>query len=803
MGMFRQFPYSNFHEMNMDEIIKIVKNMLEEWAQYYAEWDAWMNQMNDDWSNYQEVMNEAWQNMQDFINNYFDNLDVQDEINNKIASMVQSGEFAGIVEPYIPPRVTAWLAEHITEPTGVVIDTSLTVSGACADAKVVGDAINGLGFWKGSSEFEQSEWGYTVFGGFPVIAGHTYKIAIKSDSDIGGTNVTLGLGSNGTTMIRTEALYKGYEWIKEATASSTNSRVFLASEVGTEGVVITASVTDLTAYDKADSIASAQELEYETNKFEYAITALKEALTNLKGLDIVAGVDWEIGKIDSTGNVPDIARIRTVNYIDIEDVIKIALSIDAGYRIGIHSYTSSYEYISDSGWLTGTRDFVPASNARYIRIVMSDTSDSLADISFATHLKTYALTVFYDKIGDIDGLIEVENNRLDASRFKIGSLNHGVYYDASTYPYRIATPTTMVFDVDKYITVENGYRYAYHTLSSSGSFIADSGWQTGIRKIPAGTYFRITMSTQPEGTTTPDIDTYCDALIVSNSIDECLKFSFNGESVNFNKQRYGIIDTTVNSKNPSDISVATVTAYQGFAYYGGVIFQGYSDDVIELLDFSTNTVIADLVVATGHSNCIAFLDEFYDAGDEFPLAIVSDTTANPKAYLVRITRSSATVIREITFDVADAGYYANVTVDNLNGILYTVGYTQPTWEDPTDNKMVIAKWDASSWTQNEDLSYTPLFIENFNVPFINTLQAPAFFNGKLFVPSSNWQNTNTLIYIIDPYTKRITNVISDFPDSIKTHELEGISFFEYNGDYAGLLKTNNPWDNYHLIVSNI
>ena len=141
MGIFRQFPYSNFHEMNMDEIIKIVKNMLEEWAQYYAEWDAWMNQMNDDWSNYQEVMNEAWQNMQDFINNYFDNLDVQNEINNKITSMVESGELATIVAPYIPPRVTEWLTANITQPVGVVIDTSLTVAGACADAKATGDAI--------------------------------------------------------------------------------------------------------------------------------------------------------------------------------------------------------------------------------------------------------------------------------------------------------------------------------------------------------------------------------------------------------------------------------------------------------------------------------------------------------------------------------------------------------------------------------------------------------------------------------------------------------------------------------------
>lgn len=145
MGVFRQFPYSNFHEMNMDEIIKIIKNMLEEWAQYHAEWDAWMGQMNDDWSNYQDVMNEAWQDMQDFINNYFDNLDVQNEINNKISAMVASGEFTDIVVPYIPARVTEWLSANITQPVGVVIDKALTVEGACADALSTGNAIQNVG----------------------------------------------------------------------------------------------------------------------------------------------------------------------------------------------------------------------------------------------------------------------------------------------------------------------------------------------------------------------------------------------------------------------------------------------------------------------------------------------------------------------------------------------------------------------------------------------------------------------------------------------------------------------------------
>lgn len=130
MGIFQQFPYSNFHEMNLDEIINIVKNMLNQWAEYYTEWDDWKEQVTRE-----------WQDMQDWINAYFDTLDVQQEINNKIVSMVNSGEFGAIVDPYIPPEVSAWLADHITQPTTPAIDTSLSVAGAAADAKATGDEI--------------------------------------------------------------------------------------------------------------------------------------------------------------------------------------------------------------------------------------------------------------------------------------------------------------------------------------------------------------------------------------------------------------------------------------------------------------------------------------------------------------------------------------------------------------------------------------------------------------------------------------------------------------------------------------
>ena len=41
MGIFQQFPYSNFHEMNLDQIIKIMRQMQDEWEDVKTEWASY------------------------------------------------------------------------------------------------------------------------------------------------------------------------------------------------------------------------------------------------------------------------------------------------------------------------------------------------------------------------------------------------------------------------------------------------------------------------------------------------------------------------------------------------------------------------------------------------------------------------------------------------------------------------------------------------------------------------------------------------------------------------------------------
>ena len=83
----------------------------------------------------------AYIKLQQYVNAYFENLDVQQEIDKKLDEMAESGALLNIVKPSVIDSVNSWLAEHITNPTNPVIDKSLKISGAAADAKVVGERL--------------------------------------------------------------------------------------------------------------------------------------------------------------------------------------------------------------------------------------------------------------------------------------------------------------------------------------------------------------------------------------------------------------------------------------------------------------------------------------------------------------------------------------------------------------------------------------------------------------------------------------------------------------------------------------
>lgn len=129
-----QYPASNFHDLNLDWLLEQMKNCLAEW-----------NETKTDWENLEADNTE----FKAYVTNYFDNLDVSDEISAKIDELVEDGTLLEIItdDPTgegsaLSDAVGGWISAHLhPEPTDVMIDDSLTVSGAAADAKTVGDIV--------------------------------------------------------------------------------------------------------------------------------------------------------------------------------------------------------------------------------------------------------------------------------------------------------------------------------------------------------------------------------------------------------------------------------------------------------------------------------------------------------------------------------------------------------------------------------------------------------------------------------------------------------------------------------------
>lgn len=124
MSMENLGPYSNFHELNQDWFLNEFNKLVAQWKEMQKNFDNLQDAFND---------------LKSYVQDYFKNLDVQDEINNKLDSMIADGTLLTIISPTIITTTGSWLSEHITNPSNPPLDTSFTISGAASDSKTVGD----------------------------------------------------------------------------------------------------------------------------------------------------------------------------------------------------------------------------------------------------------------------------------------------------------------------------------------------------------------------------------------------------------------------------------------------------------------------------------------------------------------------------------------------------------------------------------------------------------------------------------------------------------------------------------------
>ena len=106
MGLFEHFPYTNFHELNLAWFLDTFHDLLKEWEEQKREFAD---------------IKEAWQELKDFVEYYFDNLNLQEEVNNKLEDMLESGELQQIIALFFADPVTPKMYGAVGD--GVADDT--------------------------------------------------------------------------------------------------------------------------------------------------------------------------------------------------------------------------------------------------------------------------------------------------------------------------------------------------------------------------------------------------------------------------------------------------------------------------------------------------------------------------------------------------------------------------------------------------------------------------------------------------------------------------------------------------------
>lgn len=130
------WPYSNFHDLNLDWVLQTVKNLATEWAQVQRDWENEQQAFED----FKTYVNNRLSTFQD----WFSNLDVQQEINNKIDEMAQNGELLSIIQNTVQNKTQqatdTWLQQHMTPGAGApALDASFTLAQAAAQSQAVGN----------------------------------------------------------------------------------------------------------------------------------------------------------------------------------------------------------------------------------------------------------------------------------------------------------------------------------------------------------------------------------------------------------------------------------------------------------------------------------------------------------------------------------------------------------------------------------------------------------------------------------------------------------------------------------------
>ena len=259
-------------------------------------------------------------------------------------------------------------------------------------------------------------------------------------------------------------------------------------------------------------------------------------------------------------------------------------------------------------------------------------------------------------------------------------------------------------------------------------------------------------------------------------------FAYSGERIDLTLPVMNIEYLFTETHEVKDSSV------QGAAVYGKYLFQFNNfRERCAVYDLEADKLVQTIELERDkllHCNNANFSRQYYDESDPFPLLYISmENILKHNVMVYRLTGKEGDLrmepVQTITWPKPeDCGcYYPNVILDNENGKIIQMGYTQNNFHVAEGNKLIIRVYPLPS-RENGDVTFTPADAEKtFELPCVTATQGAFCRNNRIYqIYGINLQEGLSLRVIDLDREKFVTCV--DLPDIGIKSEQEGIGFYK-------------------------
>lgn len=390
--MIRKYPYTDFHELNLDWFLRQFKELKDNWDALLADNTEFKNTMMQNFGDLQhnfDTLEGTVQTFTLFVTNYFDNLDVQTEINNKLNDMAADGTLGVLLEPFVnsavPGAVETWLNTNV-DPVGsaVMIDKSLTLGGSAADAKITGQLRDGfnasltpLTFTPAitaDSYIKQDGTGVGSSNKYcrmsALYTGYGMRVCIIVDNPTYESQISFydenGVITTGVGFLGYDGYQTGPHYIP-ATAKKFACNFRRVDQAALTAADRSAISANLKAYSATDTSLSLPAMAADAKTTGDTFTNEREFNARIMFNDVsdVYSVNWSIDTLirydngATMTNSADPYRFGGLNFIPCSPTEPLRVTMAAGYEYRVYFYTNNLGNLGDflgcqSGYTDGT-----------------------------------------------------------------------------------------------------------------------------------------------------------------------------------------------------------------------------------------------------------------------------------------------------------------------------------------------------------------------------------------------------------------------------------------------------------------